>query len=52
MQEAINLMELAAPYMVYVLPAIFVFSFIAFADLILDFTFNIVNGIRKRMRFD
>lgn len=52
MQEARDLIDLAAPYMVYILPVIFVLSFMAFADLILDFSLNIVNSIRKKMRFD
>jgi hypothetical protein len=34
---------------VYILPAVFVFSFMAFADLILEFALNIVSDIKTRM---
>lgn len=50
MQEAYDLLAMTAPYMVYILPAVFVFSFMAFADLILEFALNIVAEIKAKMR--
>jgi hypothetical protein len=52
MNEAKELIIVAAPLLQYVFPTIFLLSVVSFADLMIDFAVKIISSISKRMRFN
>jgi hypothetical protein len=51
MNEASEVIQLATPFITYVLPAILIFSIVSAAEYFTNFTFEIINFAKKRVIF-
>lgn len=51
MQEARFIIEMAMPYISYIVPALFIFSVLSFADVIISFLYKIFTTLKNRVRF-
>jgi hypothetical protein len=51
MNEAMEIIQLATPYVSYVLPAVIIFSTISVSDYLLEFLFFIMRQANRKVNF-